>query len=504
MKLTKKLLIVVALLVVGFTVVACGEETTVTTTEAVTTTTTVTTDNGAAPEFSGVDAVEVPLYSSFDPVAGVTATDAEDGNITTSIFVNAYFDNTVIGVYTVTYQVTDEDGNVTTVERPVSFVALDEEDYPMAQYLSGVDLSKLPAEDKDVLFAAAERYLLEHVYAGVPLYTGASRVMYSDRVQLFSPEYNGVMGFGTAFSQFSADDSTVKMTGDTLGTAGEYTWRASYSTDPTSLNPWIVDDSSTSDFIALFTGGLYDMFFDASKTGYEINPSLAVSDPIPVNPTTINGKQYAKIWQIPLRDDLTWTFHPDTDTTGFATGFEKLDASDYLWTWKTALDEGWFRARTGGGDFVSQGIVGAADYLDGNATWEEVGLRLAEGETNVIELEYITEKSMFDIKYGFTGATLCPINEELYNAAGGATGYGMDPLTVASSGVYYFDQWTTGQLLTFKKNDAHPDSAMYHYTGYQYRYINGSWQYSRTYYLQSIIKYKHSNISSDISIIFYI
>ncbi|HOI85645.1 MAG TPA: ABC transporter substrate-binding protein [Acholeplasmataceae bacterium] len=459
MKFPKRFLVVLTLVLTGLVLIACkpGEETVV----------------DASPTFAGVGAASIKVYDEFDPLAGVTATDPEDGSLTSSINVKSNnVDNTVIGTYQVVYEVLDSAGNRTQVTRTVNVTALDEQDYPLAQYLSGVDLSKLPGEQKAILFAAAERYLLDNVYAGVPLYTRATRVMYSDRVQLFSPEYNGVLGFGTAFSQLSADDSTVKMFGDTFGTAGEYTWRASFNTDPTGLNPWMADDSNTSTFTDHFNGALYDFFFDESKTGYEILPSLAKSEPIPVNPTVINGKTYAKVWQIEIRDDLQWKYHPSTNVSALPAGHEVLNAEDYLWTWRYALENNWFRARTGGGDFVSQGIKNAAEFLAGNATWAEVGLRLATGKTNTIELEYVNEKSTFEIKYGFAGAVLTPINQQLFEALGDQ--YGMDPTKVASSGIYYFDTWTPGQLLTFKKNNLHPDAALYKYTGYQYRYVNGS------------------------------
>ncbi len=454
MKFPKKLLLVFTLLLTGFVLLACTPEV-------------VDVD----PVISGAGAVAIDLYDEFDPLAGVTAADEEDGTLTVTVTSNNV-DNTVVGTYQVVYSVTDSAGNVVTVTRVVTVNALAVEDYPLAQYLSGVDLSKLPAEDKGILFAAAERYLLENVYAGVPLYTRATRVMYSDRVQLFSPEYNGVLGFGTGFSQFSEDDSNVLMYGSTYGNVGEYTWRASFNTDPTSLNPWNADDSNTATFTDLFNGALYDFYFDASKTGYEILPSLAKSEPIAVNPTVINGKTYAKIWQIELKDGLKWAFHPDTDVSALPAGYDDLDASDYLWTWQYALEHDWFRARTGGGDFVSQGIKNAAEFLAGTATWDQVGLRMAAGKTNTLEFEYTNEKSTFDFKYGFSGQVLTPINQELFEELG--EDYGMAPADVASSGIYVLETWTPGQLLTYTKNELHPDSAMYHYTGYQYRYVDGS------------------------------
>ncbi len=414
------------------------------------------------PIIYGMDTAEIYIYEELD--ARLKAFDIQEGDISDSVVMTSVGSFDEPGEYEVTYEATDSDGN--TDEYSIS-VTVSIPDVEVANYLSGVDLSKLDTENKGRIFAALEAYLLENVYAGVPLYTGATRIMYADRVSLFSPEFNGVMGFGTAFSTFTEDDSNVLMYSDTYGNAGEYTWRASFVTDPTSLNPWTADDAGSSDFIDLFTGSLYTFYFDTSKTGYEINPDLASADPIPINPVVENGKTYATIWEIPVRDDLVWTYHEDTDTSGFAAGHEVLDAEDYLWTWKYALDNTWFRAISGGGDFITSGIKNAAEYLAGTATWEEVGLKVVDGN---IQLQYTSDKSMFDIKYQLAGSWT-PINQQLFEDVG-ALGYGLGPDSVAASGIYVFETWTSGQFLYFSKNLNHPHADMYNYTGQQFRQIS--------------------------------
>jgi ABC-type oligopeptide transport system substrate-binding subunit len=461
MKISKKLLGLFMLLFATVLLAACGEE-------------------DLPPVFAGVGNASIAVFDTFDPLAGVTATDVEDGDLTASIEVTANtVDNLTAGSYSVSYSVEDSAGNVATATRSVRVNPPAPEDYPLAQYQEGVNLSFLDGVQKDKLFAAAESYLLENVLAGVPLYTAASRVMFSSRVQLFSEEFNGVLGFGTAFSQLTADDSTVEMLPGQNGVAGQYTYRSSFSTNPTTFNPWLADDSVSSDFIDTFTGGFYEFFFDASKTGYEILPSFAESLPNAVNPETINGKDYSTVWQIPLRDDLTWTFHPDLDTSGFAAGYEKLDASDWLWTWKLALENQWFRAISGGGDFITKGIKGAAEFVAGTGSWEDVGVSIVDG--NTIQLEFVSEQSEFDIVYGFTGASLSALNQELYESLGATqeareVAYGQSPLTVAANGVYYLDKYTPDQLITVTKNEDYVDADKYYYTGQQFRFISGSEQ----------------------------
>lgn len=449
----KKLLLVFSVLGLVLSVAACGKP----------------TESNTAPVISGATEISLTLGTSYNPLEGVTASDAEDGDLTGSIVVEENnVDTSTEGVYTVKLSVTDEGGLKAELNVTVNVGVY------LANYLSGIDLSKLPIEEKGVLFAELENYLLDTVAGGVPLYRSAARIMFSARTQLFSETYNGVMGFGQAFSQFTEDDSTVLMYGDVYGQAGEFTWRGSFNTDPTTLNPWFADDSATSDFIDLFTNSLYSFYFDASKTGYEINGVLAEGDPVPVNPSVENGKEYAYVWQIELKDDLVWAYHPDFDESVLPAGHEVLDANDFLWTWEHALENTWFRAISGGGDFITHGVKNAAEFSQGTVDFSEVGLRMAEGETNVLEIEFTTEKTAFDLKYMFSGS-LSPLNEELFTYLGGEEGtYGEDPTKVASSGVYYIDEWTVGQLVTFTKNPLHPDSAMYHYTGYQYRYMDGS------------------------------
>ena len=73
-----------------------------------------------APTFAGVDDVEITVGATFDPLAGVTATDETDGDVTKSIKVEGTVDTSKAGTYTLTYTVSDKAGNTATAKRVVT------------------------------------------------------------------------------------------------------------------------------------------------------------------------------------------------------------------------------------------------------------------------------------------------------------------------------------------------------------------------------------------------
>lgn len=74
---------------------------------------TITVLSNEKPVITGQD-TSIKAGRPFDPMAGVTATDAEDGDLTSDIkIINNNVNADVAGVYQVTYSITDSDGNTT-------------------------------------------------------------------------------------------------------------------------------------------------------------------------------------------------------------------------------------------------------------------------------------------------------------------------------------------------------------------------------------------------------
>ena len=80
-----------------------------------------------APVISGAVDRTIEKGSTFRPTEGVTASDVEDGDLTSKIKYSGTVRIGAVGVYTATYTVTDSDGNTTSVTVTITVVANDKD-----------------------------------------------------------------------------------------------------------------------------------------------------------------------------------------------------------------------------------------------------------------------------------------------------------------------------------------------------------------------------------------
>ena len=459
----KKLFLILAAVALTFTLAACKED--------------EVPDVNVLPTISGTDVVNIRVGDAFDPLEGVSAADEEDGDLDASIEVSGTVDTSVIGTYVITYSVTDLDGGNVTVARTVNVNEID------IVFPTGFFNYKFAdTELRHTLMAAAEGYIMNNMFGGIPLFASGSFNLYSSRLQLPVDEYVAVMGYGTAFGTMSGDDSTVLMDDGEPGEVGEFTYRTTIGNNPGTFNQWLYDTSTDSDLMSNYFDALYVYEFNADKSGYEVNPSMAAANPVPVDATfTETGKEVANVWTIELRDDLVWKYHPDTDISALPAGHEVIDANDFIETFKLALDEGWFRAISGGGDFLAEtsAIVNAQEYLDGEATWEEVGLSVGDDDLT-LEFNFVNEMSDWNVRYWLSSFVMTPINIELYDAYEAAlvgdesNPYGTLNTNTAFHGAYYVDYYEADKILRYKENELYHSPDDFFYTGYTYSIINDS------------------------------
>jgi ABC-type oligopeptide transport system substrate-binding subunit len=429
-----------------------------------------------APVISGAEDVNLTIGDTFDELEGISATDDVDGNLTSSIVVSGSVSLDAVGSYELTYTVEDAAGNEESVTITVTVSDVD------VVYPTGFFNYKFAdTELRHTFMAAAEKYIMNNMAGGVPLFASGSFNLYSSRLQLPVDEYVAVMGYGTGFATMSADDSTVLMDDGEPGEAGEYTYRTTMSTNPVVFNQWLYDTSTDSDLMSLYYGALYSYEFNADKTGYEVNPSMAASNPVPVDSTiTDTGKEVSTTWQITLRDDLVWKFHPDVlAETGFdpSSADATIDANDFVGTYKLALEKEWFRAISGGGDFInsSSKVLNAEEFVAGDATWEEVGIKLIDDLT--FEFTFVDDQSEWNVRYFLSSFVMSPVNLEMYDFfEGELTGeevnpYGTNNFNIGYHGAFYIDYYEADKIVRMLENDVYHNPDEYFYTGYSFAYI---------------------------------
>ncbi|MDC0559011.1 ABC transporter substrate-binding protein [Candidatus Izimaplasma bacterium] len=418
------------------------------------------------PSLYGVEDVRLYVGNLFEPLVGVGAIGKEDGDITSYITMSGYYDTMTPGSYSLTYSITDSDGTTVTITRVITVVEAPVL-YPTGFFDYGYRFNN--TEMKLTLLAAAEKYLMNNMYAGVPLFSNGSMNLYSSRLELPVEKYVAVMGFGTRFATMSEDDSNVKMDDNQFGNVGEYTYRTRISDNPQTFNQWFYDTSTDSALMSEYYGSLYDYVFNEDKTGYDVVPAMAATDPVAINPEeTSLGKTIARTWRIELKDGLQWTYHSDTDISSLPDGHEVIDANDFVLTYKKALEEGWFRAVSGGGDFIvsAQSIVGAVDYYNlwddpiDPYSWDDVGIKAIDDLT--IEFTFENDQSAWLVKYWLSSFVVSPIHLELFDLLG--DDYGTDEKTIAYHGPYVLDYYEEEKILKFIKNQNYAEPTWDFYT----------------------------------------
>ncbi|RYU67482.1 DUF5011 domain-containing protein [Aliivibrio finisterrensis] len=75
------------------------------------------------PVFTGVNDLTIDAGTAFDPMSGVSATDAEDGDISSKIQVSGSVDVNTAGIYTLTYRVIDSASQTVAAIRNITVVA---------------------------------------------------------------------------------------------------------------------------------------------------------------------------------------------------------------------------------------------------------------------------------------------------------------------------------------------------------------------------------------------
>ncbi len=410
--------------------------------------------NNEKPTISGADNKTIFVGSEFDPKSGVTANDKEDGNLTDKIVIDGSVNVDVEGDYTLTYSVTDSGDQKTTINREIKVTSV-----PLAQ--GWHDYKYADTNVRHDMMAAAERYMLDTMGAGVPLFSNSGNYIFSERMQTPIENALPIIGFDTIRSSMSADDSTVIMDNGSPGKEGNYTYRTWLSSDVSTFNKWEYRDNNENAIMSFMYGSLYSNRANAAKNGYALDPSMAKSFPTPINATQKGDYEVSTTWRVELNEGMEWNYHSSTNTDGFDNA---ITADDYIYTYKTALENKMYRAIAGGGDFLSKDIAikNAQKFVDGEVSWEEVGFKKIDDYT--LEYTYEKEMSEWNVRYALGSFVTSPIHQQLFEKVG-LENYGKTPKDVAYSGPFVINYFEDDKVVRYTKNDKYVGADEINFTG---------------------------------------
>ncbi|MBQ9124070.1 MAG: hypothetical protein IJY14_00090 [Acholeplasmatales bacterium] len=161
-----------------------------------------------------------------------------------------------------------------------------------------------------------------------------------------------------------------------------------------------------------------------------------------------DGKEYT----FKLRQGVKWV-----DVQG--TELYEVKASDFVSGFQHMLDA------KGGMEYLVEGVIeGASEYINGTTTFDNVGVKALDDYT--IKYTLTEKKSYFLTMLGYS--IFAPLCTDYYIARGGEFGsnfdsssstysYGRDRSSIAYCGPYIITEATSGNKMTFKRNNKYWD-----------------------------------------------
>ncbi|MBC2170891.1 immunoglobulin-like domain-containing protein [Listeria booriae] len=226
---------------------------------------TVTVTSNDAPVIVASDQT-IKKGKAFDVMAGVSASDLEDGNVTSGITVTANdVDTNTVGTYHVTYSVTDSDGNTTTKTITVTITSNDAPTFTTS----------------DVYLKVGDKF---NPYAGITASDTEDGDL-TDRIDIESSDVDMTQAgtYAVEYSVTDSDNNTTKITRHVYVRtndkpvihASDQTFKAGASFDP--LAGMSASDTEDGDITANVTITANDV--DANQAGtYHVTYSVTDSD----------------------------------------------------------------------------------------------------------------------------------------------------------------------------------------------------------------------------------
>ena len=241
--------------------------------------------------------------------------------------------------------------------------------------------------------------------------------------------------------------------GKGLDGSGEYTYRDSYETPPSTWNPHTYrtnDDAYVNGYTTL---GLYEFFFNDDYSSYEVRPEMAAAVPKDV---TLQHATDEK-WEIPAGAQSGYAYEIALNPLAKWEDGTPINADTYVYSMRRLLDPELLNYRASNyytGDLVLKNAekynLGKRDDEEKELTFDDVGIF----KTGEYAFTIVLEKSLsgFYLLYSLSDNWI--VKEDLYERAlQGGDGYNTTKATTSSYGPYKLTQYLPEQQMTFERNE---------------------------------------------------
>ena len=242
----------------------------------------------------------------------------------------------------------------------------------------------------------------------------------------------------TADDQNQGDTTTPSepdTSSDTPLPEGEGTLRVAVSADISTLNGHMYSmsrDSDAADMLAIY---LYRSYISDDYT-FTYLPEFAAEVPQQMDDTQT-------VWQIPLREGLTWE------------NGDPLNADTVIYSYKMLIDPKLLNTRASYFNSNTITVLNGTEYTAGECEWEDVGLKKIDDYT--VELTTAAPVTADEIMTHLCfNCSMAMVHEPTYEAAmnedRSATMYGTSADTYMSAGSFTIKEWIPGASITYQKN----------------------------------------------------
>ncbi|MCT4564315.1 MAG: ABC transporter substrate-binding protein [Maledivibacter sp.] len=208
-----------------------------------------------------------------------------------------------------------------------------------------------------------------------------------------------------------------------------------------TLNPhkyYSYTGTITAQIVRMCGARLYVKLPNEDYTSFVQMGQVAEGNPIQVD-------KEGKVWRIKISQDYKWS------------DGSKLCIEDVLYTFKELFDPAMENTKACNIMHGYISILNAESYYNGNAKWEDVGIKIVD--QNYLEITTEEPQTVADVMLHFANTASTLVKKDIYEKAKvNGMSYGTSVEEYVSGGLFSIYEWKDGEYIKLKKNNYFPYS----------------------------------------------